>query len=171
MGDETINEQRKEERRQETSNQNSVGNISIEQIFDKVLSPLDRAPEVKPEDFAKSKDIDSVEAKLREIEKAVEKQYRDISKKVTLMETLDRYCYPIRYLYVCVGDEVMAKVGRYWYHGVVRRVGKSGILMANQGRNTIIALGKISTLTIVSEGEIHKKLKEVLGTDIDVTSE
>lgn len=171
MSSETGNEQKKEENKQENSKQNDASNASIEQIFDKVLSPLDKAPEVKPEDFAKPIDIDNIEARIKAIEEAVEKQYREIHKKTALMETLDKYCYPVRYLYVCVGDVVLAKVGRYWYHGIITRAGKNGIVMTNQGKSVSLALGKISTLTIISEGEIHKKLKEILGTDIDMGSE
>jgi len=119
----------------------------LEQVFDKFLTPIDKA----------------IDTKLEEFKKQVEEKEKEMEEKAKLREI----CYPIRYQYVCENDKVLAKVGRYWYYGVVLRVGKLGLLLDNNNKKVTIALGKISTLTIIEESDNHKRFKELFGTDIE----
>jgi len=119
----------------------------LEQVFDKFLTPIDKA----------------VDTKLEEFKKQVEEKEKEVEDRAKLKEI----CYPVRYQYICEGDKVLAKVGRYWYYGVVLRVGKLGLLLNNDNRKVAIALGKISTLTIIEEGDNHKKFARIFGSDIE----
>jgi len=88
-----------------------------------------------------------------------------------LKKELLENCYPIRYLVICKDDKVMVRVGRYWWHGTVLKVGKLGITLLNDARKTSCALGKISTITILEEGEYSKKYREIFGTSISYGEE
>jgi len=137
------NEQNQNEQKQDSSQESKP----IEQMFDRFLTPMDKA----------------VDVKLEEFKKQVEEKEKEMEDRAKLKEI----CYPVRYQYVCEGDKVLVKVGRYWYYGIVLRVGKLGLLLNNDNRKVTIALGKISTLTIVEEGDNHKKFIKVFGSDID----
>jgi len=139
-----MSETKNEKQDNQSSNQETK---PIEQIFDRVLTPMDKA----------------VDVKLEEFKKEVEEKEKEVEDRAKLKEI----CYPVRYQYICEGDKVLAKVGRYWYYGIVLRVGKLGLLLNNDNRKVTIALGKISTLTIIEEGDNHKKFIKVFGSDID----
>jgi len=92
-------------------------------------------------------------------ERGYEKAFRESSE---YRDVFDK-CGDVRGLTVCVGDEVVIYVGRYWFHGEVVAVSKLGVVVNNQHHETAIALGKISFITIVRRGEWYQKYRQIKG--------
>jgi len=89
-------------------------------------------------------------------EKGYEKYQHE---KMEMQDILDR-CMEIRMLLVCEDDEILLRVGRYWYSGRVTKVGKLGVVLANQGHEVAIALGKISVIEIINRGKWYYEYKK-----------
>lgn len=82
----------------------------------------------------------------------------EVRRKIDRMREAEEKCGNIRNVIVCVGDEVVVRIGRLWYSGIVTSVSKLGISMLNSSRETGIALGKISVIEIARRGDVYRKV-------------
>jgi len=124
-------------------------NQTLEEAFKPVLQSEASTP---------SSETEKAEKQNEEIEKYLE--------KVKQLKELMEKCSSIRELVVCVGDRVSAKVGRYWYVGEVLHVSKLSLILLNNNREVALAIGKISTIAILQDGEYGRKWKELKGSRI-----
>jgi len=92
-------------------------------------------------------------------EKGYEKAFKESSEYREVFEK----CGNIRGLVVCVDDEVILYVGRYWFNGVVKNISKLGVVIINQHHESAIALGKISFVTVLKRGKWYHMYCQIKG--------
>ena len=85
-----------------------------------------------------------------------------MKEEAEVREVLEK-CGNIRGLVVCVDDEVILYVGRYWFNGVVKNISKLGVVIINQHHESAIALGKISFVTVLKRGKWYHMYCQIKG--------
>jgi len=83
--------------------------------------------------------------------------------KQKLIKELNEKCEAILDMVVCEGDKVNVKSGRYWWSGEILKVGKSGLILKDS-KEVAINIRKITSLTVLEEGKLRKKYREIFGT-------
>ncbi|PMQ00716.1 MAG: hypothetical protein CBR30_09675 [Dictyoglomus sp. NZ13-RE01] len=88
-----------------------------------------------------------------------------MSEKATdeIKKELNEKCKGVRYLVVCQDDEVVVRVGRYYWEGKVLEIGKLGMVILNGNEEHSIALNKIASITVVQDGKYRKAFREIYG--------
>jgi len=137
--------------------ENQIQDQTLEEAFKPVLQS-ENSNESSIESSISKEESEKIAKQKDEIEKYVE--------KVKQLKALMEKCSPIRELTVCVGDRVSVKVGRYWYVGEVLHVSKLSLILLNNNREVALAIGKISTVAILEDGEYGRKWKELKGSRI-----
>jgi len=128
--------------------------VSIEEAFKPVIQSESQSESSSPKkETHQNEELDKQIEIIKELRKLMEK------------------CSPIRDLTICVGDKVSVKVGRYWYVGEVLHVSKLSLVLLNNNREVALAIGKISTIAILEDGEYGKRWKELKGSRIWITSD
>lgn len=69
-------------------------------------------------------------------------------------------CGNVRGLTVCVDDEILVRVGRYYYSGKVINISKLSIVMLNSTSEVAIAIGKISVVEIIRRGRVYENTRK-----------
>jgi len=133
--------------------ENQIQEQTLEEAFKPVLQS------------ANSVQSSETDERTRETEKQNEEIDKYVEKVKQLKQLMDK-CSSIRELAVCVGDRISVKVGRYWYVGEVLHVSKLSLVLLNNNKEVAIAIGKISTVAILEDGEYGRKWKELKGSRI-----
>ena len=104
-----------------------------------------------------------VDAVTKQEPKPKEKPWiESMNERVEVKEVLEK-CGNIRGLVVCIEDEVLLYVGRYWFNGVVKSISKLGVVVINQHHESAIALGKISFVTVLKRGKWYHEYCKIKG--------
>jgi len=129
------------------------GNQNQDQTLEEAFKPV-----LQSEASISKEESERITKQEEEIEKHIEKMKQ-------LKELMEK-CGSVRELVVCVGDKVSVKVGRYWYVGEVLHVSKLSLILLNNNREVALAIGKISTIAVLQDGEYGRKWKELKGSRI-----